>query len=116
MLLFGEFEPEMQAGLRHGMWYKSYTGPRFQFDARKDRQLRENRGIGFADAEEIFRHRYFLSYRSENPEQLCATGWVNGRMYSLVYEIRRDKEGEFYHLVTLWKATKEEIALYEENA
>ena len=60
--------------------------------------------------------RYFLSHRSEIPEQFCATGWVNGRTYSLVFEIRRDKEGEFYHLVTLWKATKEEIALYEENA
>jgi hypothetical protein len=33
-----------------------------------------------------------------------------------VYEIRKDKEGDFYHLVTLWKATKEEIVQYEENA
>jgi uncharacterized DUF497 family protein len=100
------------------MWYKGYTGLRFHFDALKDRKLREDqgRGIGFAQAEEIFTHRYFLSFRGENPEQFCATGWVKGLMYSLVYEIRRDKEGEFYHLVTLWKATKEEIALYEENA
>jgi len=100
------------------MWYKGYTGLRFHFDALKDRKLREDqgRGIGFAQAEEIFTHRYFLSFRSENPEQFCATGCVKGLMYSLVYEIRRDKEGEFYHLVTLWKATKEEIALYEENA
>jgi uncharacterized DUF497 family protein len=100
------------------MWYKGYTGLRLRFDARKDRRLREDqqRGIGFVEAEEVFRHRYFLSFRSENPEQFCATGWVKGRMYSLVYEIRKDEEGEFYHLVTLWKATKEEIALYEENA
>ena len=100
------------------MWYKGYTGLRLHFDARKDRKLREDqgRGIGFAQAEEIFAHRYFLSFRSGNPEQFCATGWVKGRMYSLVYEIRSDKEGEFYHLVTLWKATKEEISLYEENA
>jgi uncharacterized DUF497 family protein len=100
------------------MWYKGYTGLRFHFDARKDRKLRESgqRGIGFADAEEIFRHRYFLSYRNENPEQFCATGWVMEKMYSLVYEVRKDNEGEFYHLVTLWKATREEIALYEENA
>ncbi len=99
------------------MWYKGYTGLRFHFDARKDRILREDhqRGIGFAQAEEIFTHRYFLSFRGENPEQFCATGWVKGRMFSLVYEVRRDKGGEFYHLVTLWKATKEEIALYEEN-
>lgn len=99
------------------MWYKSYTGLRFHFDARKDRKLREDRerGIGFADAEEIFRHDYYQSYRCEILEQFCATGWVNGRLFSLVYEIRKDAEGEYYHLVTLGKATKEEIALYEEN-
>jgi uncharacterized DUF497 family protein len=100
------------------MWYKGYTGLRFHFDARKERKLKADRerGIGFAEAEEIFCHHYFLRHRSEIPEQFCATGWVKGRMYSLVYEIRRDQEGEFYHLVTLWKATKEEIDLYEENA
>lgn len=99
------------------MWYKSYTGLRLHFDARKDRALRTDpkRGIGFADAEEIFRNRYYLSYRSDNPQQFCATGWVKGRLYSLVFEVRGDVLGEFYHLVTLWKATKEEIALYEEN-
>ncbi len=99
------------------MWYKSYTGMRFHFDARKDRKLRENRerGVGFEEAEEIFRHYYYLSYRCEIPEQLCATGWVQGKLYSLVYEIRTDADGEYYHLVTLWKATKEEIALYEES-
>jgi uncharacterized DUF497 family protein len=106
------------AELGHGVWYKGYTGLRFHFDANKDRKLREDpkRGVGFAEAVEIFSHRYFLSYRSEIPEQFCATGWVKGRMYSLVYEIRTDEEGEFYHLATLWKASKEEIALYEENA
>ena len=99
------------------MWYNSYTGLRFHFDVRKDRKLRKDptRGIGFAEAEEIFRHRYYLSYRCDDPEQFCATGWVKGRLYSLVYEIRSDVEGEFYHLITLWKATKEEIALYEKN-
>jgi len=100
------------------MWYKGYTGLRFHFDERKDQELRKNpeRGIGFKDAEEIFVHFYYLSYRRENPEQFCATGWARGKLYSLVYEIRRDVEGEYYHLVTLWKATKDEIALYEENA
>jgi hypothetical protein len=28
--------------------------------------------------------------------------------------VREDDEGEFYHLVTLWKATREEGKLYEE--
>ena len=29
--------------------------------------------------------------------------------------MREDDEGEFYHLVTLWKSTREEEELYAEN-
>jgi hypothetical protein len=43
-------------------------------------------------------------YRSEIPEQYCATGWVKGWRYSLVFEIRNDDDGEYYQMVTLWKA------------
>jgi hypothetical protein len=42
-------------------------------------------------------------------------GWVGDRLYSVIFEIREDPEGEFYHLVTLWKATWEEQKLYEEH-
>jgi len=99
------------------VWYKSYTGLRLHFDLRKSRKLRSDprRGIGFEEAEEIFRHTYFLSYREDDPEQYCATGWVKGRLYSLIFEIRQDEEGEYYHAVTLWKATQEEKAQYEAN-
>ena len=33
-----------------------------------------------------------------------------------VGEVREEDEGEFYHLVTLWKATREERELYEDSA
>jgi hypothetical protein len=50
----------------------------------------------------------------------CYTLWVrfhfNRRLYSVIFEVREDEEGEFYHLVTLWKATREERTLYEENS
>jgi uncharacterized DUF497 family protein len=45
-----------------------------------------------------------------------AIGWVGDHLYSVIFEIREDAEGEFYHLVTLWKATPAERKLYEENA
>lgn len=38
------------------------------------------------------------------------------RLYSLIFEVREDVEGEFYHLVTLWRATLEEEELYEEHS
>jgi hypothetical protein len=41
---------------------------------------------------------------------------VGDRMYSVILEMREDEEGEILHLVTLWKSTKEEVRLYEENS
>ena len=90
---------------------------RFKFDKRKSAALRSNpkRGIGFEEAQEIFRHPYYLDQRADRPVQYRAIGWVGGRLYSVVLEIREDKGGEYYRLVTLWKATREEQRLYEEN-
>ena len=91
---------------------------RFHFDERKSGRLRVNakRGIGFEEAEEIFSHPYYLDQRSDVPEQYRAIGWVGDSLYSLIFEVREDEEGEFYHLVTLWKATRQERRLYEEHA
>ena len=88
---------------------------RFHFDARKSQRLRANpkRGIGFEEAQEIFSHPYYLDQRSDVPEQYRAIGWVEERLYSVIFEVREDREGEYYHLVTLWKATPEEQRLYE---
>jgi len=99
------------------MWYKSYTGLRFHFDERKSRKLRadQTRGIGFEEAVEVFLHPHGIDGRSDAPEQSRAIGWVRGILYSVVFEIRSDDEGEYYHLVTLWKATRRERELYEES-
>ena len=90
---------------------------RFHFDDRKSKSLRRNpqRGIGFEEAREVFFHPYYLDQRSDFPLQHRAIGWVGGRLYSVIFEICEDAEGEFYHLVTLWKATAAERKLYEEN-
>ncbi len=53
--------------------------------------------------------------RSDVPEQYRVIGWVKGKLYSLIYEVREDKKGEYYHLVTLWKSTSQEGKLYEKN-
>jgi uncharacterized DUF497 family protein len=90
---------------------------RFKFDKKKSAALRGNpkRGIGFEEAQEIFRHPYYLDQRQDQSKQHRAIGWVSGRLYSVVLEIREDKGGEYYHLVTLWKASREEEMLYEKN-
>jgi uncharacterized DUF497 family protein len=100
------------------LWYNSYTKMRFHFDERKSKRLKANpkRGIGFDEAQEIFSHPYYLDQRSDMPEQCRAIGWVGERLYALIFEVREDKEGEYYHLVTLWKATEQERQLYEEHS
>lgn len=90
---------------------------RFHFDARKSQRLRQNprRGIGLEEVQELFSRPYWLDQRSDVPEQYRAIGWVGDRLYSVIFEVREDEEGEVLHLVTLWKSTKEEVRLYEEN-
>src|SRR5690348_6730166 len=56
------------------LWYNSYTRMRFDFNAQKSKRLRTNpkRGIGFEEAQEIFKHPYYLDQRSDMPEQYRA--------------------------------------------
>ena len=88
---------------------------RFEFDTRKSRKLKEDprRKIDFIQIQEIWSHYHYIDCRSDDPEQYRAIGWINGKLYSVIFEIREDSEGEYYHLVTLWKSTKEEEKLYE---
>ena len=90
---------------------------RFQFDERKSVRLRANpkRGIGFEEAQEIFSHPYYLDQRSDSPEQYRAIGWVSAQLYSLIFEMREDKAGEYYRFITLWRSTRQEQQLYEQN-
>jgi uncharacterized DUF497 family protein len=91
---------------------------RFDFDERKSEVLRTNpnQRIGFEEAQEVFARPYYLDRRSDWPEQYRAIGWVGDQPYSVIFEVREDDHGEYYHFVTLWKATKQEQQLYEEQA
>jgi len=90
---------------------------RFKFNKLKSERLRNNpkRNIGFEEAQEIWEHPYYEDRRIDDPDQYRVIGWVEGKLYSVIFEIREDKEGEYYHLITLWKSTFQEEKLYEEN-
>ena len=90
---------------------------RFKFDKLKSEQIRKNpkRKIGFEEAQELWGQPYYEDKRADDPEQYRAIGWVKGKLYTVIFEIREDEEGEYYHLVTLWKSTSHEEKLYEEN-
>ncbi len=91
---------------------------RFKYDIKKSEQLRKNpkRGVGFNDVQELFEHYYYEDLRCDGPTQYSATGWVQGKLYTVIYEQRFDNEGLYYHLVTLWKATRQEVRNYAENS
>ena len=40
---------------------------------------------------------------------------MKGRLYSVIFETREDDEGEYFHLITLWKTTKQERKRYEDQ-
>ena len=90
---------------------------RFKYDKNKSTRLKNNpkRNISFEEIQEIFLNPYYEDYRSDQPEQYRAIGWVKSVLYSVIYEIRNDDKGQYYHLITLWKSTTKEKALYEKN-
>ena len=91
---------------------------RFRFSKVKSKSLRRNprRGIGFEEAQEIFAHPYYQDQRSDDPEQYRAIGWVKGRLFTLIFEVREDRLAEHYRLATLWRATQQARRLYETNS
>ena len=82
----------------------------------QDRLPLRSRKIGFEEAQEIFARPYYQDERSDDPEQMRVIGWVGGRLYTMICEIREDRLGEYCHLVTLWRSTREERELYEANS
>ena len=103
------------AAARCGCWYNVYRDMRFDFDPSKSEDVKRMHGISLTEAQEIFDQVYVMDQKSDNPEQFRAIGWCRGRLCSVIFEIRHDIEGQYYHLVTAWKATKEEQLSYVEN-
>ena len=89
---------------------------RFEFDRANSRTVKRKRGVSLKAAQQIFDQTYLVDQRNDNPEQSRAIGWCDGRLCSVIFEIRLDEQGEYYHLVTAWKATTEEEQSYAENA
>jgi uncharacterized DUF497 family protein len=87
----------------------------FKFDSDKSRDVKQKRGVSLKEAQEIFDQAYLVDQKSDGPEQFRAIGWCRGRLCSAIFEIRHDPEGEYYHLITAWKATKQEQESYGKN-
>ena len=88
---------------------------RFDFDREKSRNVKKKHGVSLNEAQEVFDQVYVFDKKRDDPQQFRAIGWCRGRLCSVIFEIRHDAEGEYYHLITAWKATIEEEQNYAEN-
>ena len=88
---------------------------RFEFDREKSRDVKRKHGVSLKEAQDIFDQVYLVDRKNDDPEQFRAIGWCRGLLCSVIFEIRQDREGEYYHLVTAWNATSEEEQSYAEN-
>ncbi|HEY3744306.1 MAG TPA: BrnT family toxin [Bryobacteraceae bacterium] len=88
---------------------------RFEFDPLKSREVKRKHGVSLNAAREIFDQAYLVDQKNDDPTQFRAIGWCRGGLCSVTYEVRHDAGGEYFHLITAWKATKEEVRSYAEN-
>ena len=88
---------------------------RLDFDREKSRDVKRKHGVSLKEAQEIFDQVYLIDRKSDDPEQFRAIGWCGGCLCSVSFETKYDSEGEYYRLVTAWKATKEEEQSYAQK-
>jgi uncharacterized DUF497 family protein len=81
----------------------------------QSREVKRKHGVSLQEARETFDQAYLVDQKSDDPEQFRAIGWCRALLCSVIFEVRYDAAGEFCHLVTAWKATKEEAQSYVEN-
>ena len=88
---------------------------RFDFDPAKNRSVKRKHGVSLEEAAQVFDQAYIVDRKKDDPEQFRAIGWCGDRLCSVIFEVRTGESGEYFHLITAWKATKEEEQAYAEN-
>src|SRR5207249_7161752 len=110
MLTWLKFTPPLPPGksgpTNHSsnVWYNCYIMLSCASNSipRKAKHCETTQSVVFEEVQEVWTHPYYLDSRLDMPEQYGAIGWVGGRLYSVIFEIREDADGEYYNLITLW--------------
>ena len=72
---------------------------------------KEKRDTSFPESIEAIEKELAGGIKNDDPEQYYSIGFdTNGKMLTVVYELREDNKGMYVWIVTLWKTTKEEKA------
>jgi uncharacterized DUF497 family protein len=87
------------------------------WDEAKSELLKRERGFTLLEASEVLTHERVERTKTDDPLQILATGYAQGKLLSLVYEIREHENGNTYNwLITYWNATREERKTYENKS
>ncbi|MDB9313328.1 hypothetical protein PN462_09475 [Spirulina sp. CS-785/01] len=88
---------------------------RFDWDDSKSQLLQHQRGYSLSEVAFVFTGHYVERMKNDEPEQFIAIGYLENTLFSIIYEIRYDEEGEYIWLITYWKSTKRERQIYEQH-
>ncbi len=84
---------------------------KFEFDDRKSLLNLEKHGIDFVDAQQLWNDPYLLEIeaRSTDESRSLVIGAIDGKVWSAVITYR----GEIIRLISVRRARKAEVAIYE---
>ena len=88
---------------------------RIRWDEAKRQLVLHNRGIDFAQLDELLNWPYVEDQRHDDPEQYRIVGFAGGRLVTFIVEYRQDTLDEHIWVVTAWNSTKQEQKVYDQE-
>lgn len=88
---------------------------RIRWDEAKRQLVLNNRGIDFAQLDELLSWPYIEDQRNDDPEQFRVIGFAGGRLITFIVEYRQDMLDEYIWVVTAWNSTKQEQKMYDQE-
>lgn len=88
---------------------------RIRWDEAKRQLALKNRGIDFAQLDELLNWPYVEDQRNDDPEQYRIVGFAGGRLVTFIVEYRQDMLDEYIWVVTAWHSTKQEQKAYDQE-
>lgn len=76
--------------------------------------MKQKRGYSLEEIAIILAGDYVERMKQDDSEQFIAIGFLKNSLFSVIYEVRYDDEGEYIWLITYWKSTKREREIYEQ--
>jgi uncharacterized DUF497 family protein len=88
---------------------------KIRWDEAQRQLVLKNRGIDFAQLDELLTWPYAEDQRNDAPEQYRIIGFAGGQLVTFIVEFRQDQLDEYIWVVTAWHSTKQEQKVYAQE-